>query len=149
MILNTNSNLYLDSIKIEKKIHLFIFIMLQKYLLSDILQYVFNQYVEHSKDINILSKAINFNFDIFPYITIEIKCHSILLYNRFIYIDEKMYRSEEWYYIGEINNEYKDIMISILLDIEYDYEYIFRKNYINIRGENTDGRLVLDYISWY
>ena len=34
-------------------------------------------------------------------------------------------------------------------DIEYDYEYIFRKKLYKYQGENTDGRLVLDYISWY
>jgi hypothetical protein len=127
--------------------------MLKKYLLSDILQYVFNQYINHINDFQKIENIINFKFEIKPYVYIEVRSDYIYTYVRTIYVDTIVYKQDYWTYKGEICQKYRDTMMEILMDIEYDFDYDYECSYgencIDIKGENTDGKLYLKSINWY
>jgi antitoxin component YwqK of YwqJK toxin-antitoxin module len=77
---------------------------MQSYLLPDILQYVFNKYIDWENDSKKIIKAANFEFDIKPHIIIGKKFRKKNLHIRHTLIDMKISKKEEWY----TDERYKD-----------------------------------------
>ena len=71
--------------------------MLSNYILSDILQYIFNLYIDWENDIAIISEVLNFNFSIKPHLHIEETYSTNKRKVVSTYIDEKISKTETYY----------------------------------------------------
>jgi hypothetical protein len=84
--------------------------MLQNYILLDILQYVFNSYLDWRKDIPKLSNICNsasynnFDFDIKHHTKTKDEFQKGLLYQRYIYVDDIISKIEQYFISPKYNN---------------------------------------------
>jgi antitoxin component YwqK of YwqJK toxin-antitoxin module len=102
--------------------------MLSNYILPDILQYVFNLYIDWENDSLTLIKIFNFDFDIKPHLKIEKEFKNEILHIKSTYIDGVIFEKEEWYtdekygeFVGE--KRYKNFYKNRILEEETLYYY--------------------------
>jgi hypothetical protein len=111
--------------------------MLSNYILPDILQFVFNLYIDWTNDSQKLNTLLNFNFDIKSHLKIEKEFKNEILHIKSTYIDGVISEKEKWYidkkygeFVGE--KKYKNSYKNGILEEETLYYY---------SGENRVGYL--------
>jgi antitoxin component YwqK of YwqJK toxin-antitoxin module len=77
--------------------------MLETYVLSDIIKYILNLYLDYENDIPKLENFIKVKFSIMPHITIEESYDNIGKYisERITYLDDILIKTERWYNNGQ------------------------------------------------